>query len=418
MDHALAGLGPLPRRFGPYELLEKLGQGGMAMVFMTRQFRPHRLVALKIPLYVPLCGTETFERFQKETEAVARLEHENIVCMYQCGEQDGFPYFSMEYIEGGSLAKTLSGEPLPAREAAQLVLTLARAVHFAHQHGVVHRDIKPANVLLGANGVLKLTDFGLAKLLAAEGNPTKSNAILGTAKYMAPEQAERRLRNIGPHTDVYGLGVLLYELLTGRPPFRGDTDLSIRTQIVTAEPVPPRRLRAQVPRDLETVCLKCLQKDPRKRYVSAEALADDVQCFLRGEPVLARPIGPAERLWRWCCRRPAVASLLLAVTVAVVAGVIVSVSFALQAREQAVAAEAKATEARANLYVAHMNVVQLAWENRNWERVVGFLERYPRTTRWTAGPTRLGVALPLGAVPRRPVPNLARPHLLGQMCGV
>jgi WD40 repeat protein len=319
-DDALAGLGSLPRRFGPYELLEKLGQGGMAIVFKARQFRPQRLVAVKIPLYAPLTEIQAFRRFQIETQAVARLEHEHIVRIYECGEQEGVPYFSMEYMDCGSLATTLSGEPRPAHEAAQLVLTLARAVHFAHQHGVVHRDIKPANVLVSSDGAVKLTDFGLAKLLDSDERPTRTAAILGTAKYMAPEQAEGRLRDIGPRTDVHGLGVLLYELVTGRPPFRGDTDLSIRAQIATAEPVPPRRLRSTLPRDLETVCLKCLQKDPVKRYVSAEALADDLRSFLYGEPVLARPVGQAERLWRWCRRKPAIAALLVSLVCVFFAG--------------------------------------------------------------------------------------------------
>ena len=357
-DDALAGLGPLPRRFGPYELLEKLGQGGMAIVFKARQLRPQRLVALKIPLYAPLNGIQAFRRFQIETQAVARLEHEHIVRIYECGELEGVPYFSMEYMDGGSLATTLSGEPRPARDAAQLVLTLAHAVHFAHQHGVVHRDIKPANVLLGSNGALKLTDFGLAKLLDTEERPTRSEAILGTAKYMAPEQAEGRLRDIGPRTDVYALGVLLYELLTGRPPFRGDTDLSIRAQIVAAEPVPPRRLRSQLPRDLETVCLKCLQNDPGKRYVSAEALADDLRSFLCGEAVLARPIGQAERLWRWCRRNPVVASLTTAVAILLIAGTAISVYFAVQSVQ-------RADDLRKQLYISNVNRALGEWQNNN-----------------------------------------------------
>jgi hypothetical protein len=346
----------------------------MAIVFKAQQLHPHRVVALRIPFYAPLSETEAFQRFQIETEAVARLEHENIVRIYECGEQDGAPYFSMEYIDGGSLAKTMSGEALPEHKAAQLVFTLARAVHFAHQHGVVHRDIKPANVLHGANGALKLTDFGLAKLLDTDANPTRSQAILGTVKYMAPEQAEGRLRDIGPHTDVYALGVLLYELLIGHPPFRGDTDLSIRAQIVTAEPVPPRRLRSQVTRDLETICLKCLRKEPHKRYVSAEALADDLQSFLLGEPVLARPIGQAERLWRWCRRRPAIATMLASLLCVFFAG-FAGVSWQWRV---AVAAAADARQAQEHaerlVYGSQIALAHRAWQENEIEQVRALLD--------------------------------------------
>jgi hypothetical protein len=264
------------------------------------------------------------------------------------------------------------------------VLTLARAVHFAHQHGVVHRDIKPANVLFGANGVLKLTDFGLAKLLDAEGNRTKSHAILGTAKYMAPEQAEGRLRDVCPRTDVYALGVLLYELLTGRPPFRGDTDLNIRAQIIGAEPVPPRRLRSQVPRDLETVCLKCMQKEPRKRYVSAEALADDLQCFLRGEPVSARPVGQAGRLWRWCCRRPAVAALIASLVCVFLAGFVavfwqwrVAVAATEEKELQRQQAEAAGAWSDKLVYAGQIALAQREWQDNEVAHARKLLRRLP-----------------------------------------
>jgi hypothetical protein len=380
-DPALAGLGPLPRRFGPYELLEELGQGGMAIVFKARQLRPNRLVAVKIPLYALLSGSEAMQRFQIETEAVARLEHESIVRIYECGEQEGVPYFSMEYMEGGSLAKRLVGDPLPARAAAQLVLSLARAVHFAHQHGVVHRNIKPANVLLGANGVLKLTDFGLAKLLNAERNATKSGTILGTVKYMAPEQADGRVRDIGPHTDVYALGVLLYELLTARPPFQGDTDLAVRKQIATAEPVPPRRLRLGVPRDLETICLKCLQKEPRKRYASGAALADDLRRFLEGRPILARPVGGGEKLWRWCRRNPLVAVLTTAVALVLLAGTGISTYFAYQAMQEKARANERAEDYRRQLYISNVNRALGEWQNNNVSLAERLLEVCPEDLR-------------------------------------
>jgi serine/threonine-protein kinase len=300
---AVAGLGPLPRRFGQYEILEKLGKGGM---YKARQLRPNRLVALKIPLYAPLPGTESFERFQIESQAIARLQHENIVRIYECGEQDGFPYFSMEYMEAGSLAKALSESPLPQRQAAQLVLTLAQAVHFAHEQGVLHRDLKPANVLLGANGAVKLTDFGLAKLQDVDDGQTKSDAILGTAKYMSPEQARGGSKHVGRPADVYGLGAILYEALTGRPPFQGDTHRDILDLVESQLPVPPSRLRPGISRALEAICLKCLEKPPGKRYASAEKLAEDLRCWMERKPTQARPPRWPTRLYRGA-RRHAIA---------------------------------------------------------------------------------------------------------------
>ncbi|HEV3258733.1 MAG TPA: serine/threonine-protein kinase, partial [Gemmataceae bacterium] len=288
---------------GGYEILEELGRGGMGVVYKARQVALNRLVALKTILAAEHAGPEQRARFRTEAEAVARLRHPNIVQIHEVGEQGGRPFLSLEFIEGGSLAARLDGTPWPAAEAAQLIEALARAIHAAHQQGIVHRDLKPANILLslvpgllsfaeehgqgttdeGQRAIPKITDFGLAKLLDGEpgvstpGGLTVSGAVLGTPSYMAPEQAEGKSGKVGPLADQYALGAILYELLTGRPPFRGATLLETLAQVCGQEPVPPHLLQPRVPRDLETVCLKCLQKEPHKRYPSAHDLADDLR---------------------------------------------------------------------------------------------------------------------------------------------
>jgi eukaryotic-like serine/threonine-protein kinase len=313
-------LGPLPWWFGPYELLQKLGQGGMGVVFKARQLRPQRLVALKIALGAPQPGSEAHARFLTESDAIARLQHDHIVRIFECGEQDGLCYFSMEYIEGGSLAKRLAGQPLPDRDAAGLVRTLAHAVDFAHRHHVIHRDLKPANVLLGADGAVKLTDFGLAKLLDFDSGQTQTDAILGTASYMAPEQAEGKIRVVGPRTDVYGLGAILYETLTGDPPFRAGTRAKTIEQVRSQPPVPPSRLRPGLAPELEAVCLACLEKNPAARYPSAAALAEDLDRWLRGEATLARPRGWIARRWAGVRRHALAWSVAALIGFAVLAG--------------------------------------------------------------------------------------------------
>jgi tetratricopeptide (TPR) repeat protein len=325
-------------RVAGYILLSELGRGGMGVVYKARQMALNRLVALKMLLAGGHAGPELLARFQTEAEAVARLAHPNIVHIYEVGEQDGLPYFSLEFVAGGSLAKKLAGKPQLARDAARLVETLARTMHYAHQHGIMHRDLKPANVLLTTEGVPKITDFGLAKRLEGDSSQTRSGALLGTPSYMAPEQARGQVREVGPLADVYALGAILYELLTGRPPFLAATPLDTIEQVRSQEPVPPSRLQPKVPSDLETICLKCLQKEVHKRYASAEALADDLHRFLAGEPILARPVRAPERLWRWCRRNPRVASLSAAVLVLLVAVVssFTLISFRLARERQAV----------------------------------------------------------------------------------
>jgi serine/threonine-protein kinase len=305
-----------------YELLNELGRGGMGVVYKARHVSLNRVVALKMILTGPHAGTEELARFRAEAEAQARVQHPNIVQIYEIGDAAGCPYFAVEFMDGGSLAQQLAGNPQPPRQAARLLETLAGAVHNAHQHGLVHRDLKPANVLLTADSVAKVTDFGLAKRLPGPGSqpgyvgPTRSGAILGTPSYMAPEQAAGKIEAITPATDIYALGAILYELLTGRPPFLGALPLETLLHVQTQEPVPPRRLQPHVPRDLETICLKCLHKEPSQRYATAQALADDLQRFRADRPIQARPTSAAERLWRWCRRRPAVASLAAALVLA------------------------------------------------------------------------------------------------------
>jgi serine/threonine-protein kinase len=299
----------LPRVPG-YEVEAVLGRGGMGVVYKARHPRLGRTVALKMLLAGPYAGPGELERFLREAETVAGLRHANIVQVHEAGDVDGRPYFTMEFIEGGSLAEKLAGTPQPARQAAALVAVLAEAVHAAHQRGVVHRDLKPGNILLTGDGTPKLTDFGLARRLEAAAGLTQSGAPLGTPSYMAPEQAEGKARAVGPAADTYALGAILYELLTGRPPFRAETAAETLRQVVSQDPAPPSRLNAAVPRDAETMCLKCLEKDPQRRYASAAALAEDLHRFGRDEPITARPVGPLERVLRWTRRRPTAAALV------------------------------------------------------------------------------------------------------------
>jgi WD40 repeat protein/serine/threonine protein kinase len=323
-----------------YEILAQLGRGGMGVVYKARHLALGRVVALKMLRSGPDAQPDDLARFRSEAEAAARLQHPNIVQIYEVGECKGQPYFAMEFVDGGSLAAGLDGTPWPAARAAALVETLARAAHAAHQCGIIHRDLKPANVLLQldketrrqgdkekepssvslspclplslSSAVPKLTDFGLAKRVEGDSSLTQTGVIVGTPSYMAPEQAAAR-KDLGPAVDVYALGAILYELITGRPPFRSETVMDTLLQVLHDDPVRPRRLQPKVPRDLETVCLKCLQKIPSQRYGSALDLADDLHRFREGESVSARPASTAERALKWARRRPAVAGLLAAV---------------------------------------------------------------------------------------------------------
>jgi formylglycine-generating enzyme required for sulfatase activity/tRNA A-37 threonylcarbamoyl transferase component Bud32 len=325
-----------------YEVLEKLGQGGMGVVYRARHLALGRVVALKMIRSAEHASSEEMARFLAEARAVAALSHPNIVPVYEIGQDGGLPWFTMEYVEGGSLGQLVKDGPLPAREAARLVEQIARGVACAHAAGIVHRDLKPENVLLAGSGVAsaprastpgadatgltpKITDFGLARRLESDHALTRTGAVLGTPAYMAPEQASGKGKGAGPAADVWAVGAVLYRVLTGRPPFLAATDFDTLIQVIDSEPVAPRQLNPVVPRDLETICLKCLQKGPAKRYASAEDLADDLRRFLAGEPIRARPVGAVERTAKWVRRNrvvTALAAAVLLVTLVGVAGVV------------------------------------------------------------------------------------------------
>jgi hypothetical protein len=338
-----------------YEIVSELGRGGMGVVYMARQIRLKRIVALKMILSGSHAGADELGRFRAEALAVARLQHPGIVQIFEVGEADGKPFLALEFIDGGSLARKVKGKSLPPRQAARLVEDLAQAVHYAHQQGVVHRDLKPANILLTSGKfVPKITDFGLAKQFDSEAGglsadaPTPSGAILGTPSYMAPEQAAGKGKTVGPAADVYALGAILYELLTARPPFKAANHLDILVQVLSNDPVPPSQLQPKVPRDLETICLKCLHKDQGKRYATAEELAQDLHRFLAGEPIVARRVGRWEKAVKWVRRNPVVSGLLAAVVLVLIAGTVLSLSFALRGDDTFAAEAARRNVEQAN----------------------------------------------------------------------
>jgi WD40 repeat protein len=325
-----------------YDLLRERGRGGMGVVYQARQVALNRTVAVKMILAGAHAGEANLTRFLTEAEAVAQLQHPHIVQIFEIGRHDDLPYFTLEFVPGGSLADKVRDHPLPAREAAQMVEQLAKGVAYAHQRGIIHRDLKPENVLLAENGTPKITDFGLAKRVAVEPGAaapgsglTATGAVLGTPSYMAPEQAGGKPGDIGPAADIYALGAILYRLITGRPPFQAATPLDTILQVVSTDPVPPRQLAPTCPKDLETICLKCLQKESKKRYVGAGELAADLRHFLNGEPIVARPVGRLERTWKWVKRRPWVSALGALAVLFLVTGSAVSTYFALEANQRA-----------------------------------------------------------------------------------
>jgi eukaryotic-like serine/threonine-protein kinase len=291
-----------------FVILEELGRGGMGVVYRAREKRLGRTVALKMLLAGAGASPELLDRLRNEAEAVARMQHPHVVQIFEVTEHDGLPCLVLEYVDGGTLAQKIGGTPQPVKEGARLIEVLAHAIHQMHLQGIIHRDLKPANVLLTADGRPKITDFGLAKLLVGGVSLTATGETLGTPSNIAPEQIDAR-SPVGPSADVYALGTILYELLTGRPPFRGESPQETIRQVMSDDPVAPSRLRPQLPRDLETICLKCLEKEPRRRYHSADDLAGEVRRFLDGKAIQARPVGLAGRLWRWGRRDPKTAGL-------------------------------------------------------------------------------------------------------------
>jgi WD40 repeat protein/serine/threonine protein kinase len=354
-----------------YELLEEIGRGGMGVVYKARQVQLNRIVALKMILSGSHACADELARFRLEAQAIGRLQHPNIVQVHEVDDHQGTAYLSLEYVDGGTLSQKLGNKPQPPRSAAQLVMFLARAVHAAHQAGIVHRDLKPGNILLStaaqeassevegqagslSYGTPKITDFGLAKQIGEGSHLSVTGAVLGTPSYMSPEQAEGRTHSIGPATDIYALGAILYEMLTGRPPFQAATPMEVICQVVSDEPVRPTHLAPRVPRDLETICLKCLRKEPAKRYGSAEQLAEDLHRFLEGEPIQARPTSRAERAYKWIRRHPAGAALIgvttLAAFILVLGGIITNARLQ-RALDRA---ESQTEENRRNLVRVHV----------------------------------------------------------------
>jgi serine/threonine protein kinase len=337
---------------GGYEIMRVLGRGGMGVVYQARDLELGRIVAIKTIAQGRYATPDQRERFRAEALAIARLRHPGIISIHAIAEYESQPYLSLEFAAGGNLAQKLVEKPVAAREAAELLETLGRAVHAAHLAGIVHRDLKPSNVLLTAEGKPKISDFGLAKLLDADSERTVSGQIMGSPSYMAPEQAEGRAKQVGPSADIYALGAILYHALTGRPPFLCEFPLETLKLVSSADPVLPRQLRPDIARDLESICLKCLEKRPTDRYVTADELAEDLRRFLDGRPILARPVSLAGRTWRWCRRNPWVAGLSAAVFTVLVAGTIVSTLLAIRAvraeaatRRQLVRAERSSDQA-------------------------------------------------------------------------
>jgi WD40 repeat protein/serine/threonine protein kinase len=357
-----------------YEILGELGRGGMGVVYKARQINLNRIVALKMVLAGAQAEPQQLDRFRAEAAAVARLQHSNIVQIYEISEHDGCPFFSLEYVDGGTLAQKLNGAPQPPRLAAHLVRSLALATHSAHQRGIIHRDLKPGNILLGIPtehvsspdsfhaesegaqrlyGIPKITDFGLAKHLDSQ-SQTRTGAIIGTPSYMAPEQAEGRTHAIGPATDVYALGAILYEMLTGRPPFDGESTMTTIRRLLSQEPIRPSQLHPKVPRDLETICLKCLEKDPARRYASAEDLAEDLHRFLRSQPIEARPTSRWGRIVKWTRRHPTWAALIVVVSLASLLLLIMGLNYHFRLERALEEARRSAEENRQNLIRLHV----------------------------------------------------------------
>ena len=348
----------------------------MGVVYKARQLNLDRFVAVKLLPFGQFSREEVVQRFRAESAAAAQLQHPNIVAIHEVGEQEGQHYFSMDLVIGHTLAELVRDQPLPPRRAAAYLKTIAEAVHYAHEHGVVHRDLKPSNVIVDASDQPRITDFGLAKRLSQTTDHglrttdlTLSGQVLGSPNFMSPEQAGGRAKAIGPSSDVYSLGALLYHLLTRQPPFQADTLTTLLKQVVEAEPVPPRLLNPSIPRDLETVCLKCLEKEPARRYSTAFALSEELGRFLEDKPIQARPVNAAGKVWKWCGRRPAMAAMAGGLALSLMlgmAGVLWQWHRASETARQKAASE----------YAADMHLAQLAVEDDNRGLALTLLDKY------------------------------------------
>jgi eukaryotic-like serine/threonine-protein kinase len=366
---------PLPV-FGDYELIEEIARGGMGVVYKARQISLNRHVAIKMLLHGQFADAEFVQRFRAEAEAAGHLRHPNIIAIYEIGQENGQHFFSMEYVEGRDLASLVREQPLPARRAAEYVKIIAEAIHHAHQHGILHRDLKPSNVLIDMEGNLRVGDFGLAKRMGDNSDLTVTGQILGSPAYMPPEQARGKRSDVGRHSDVYSLGAILYCLTAGRPPFMADSMEKTLLQVLQTDVPPLRLLNPAVPRDLETICLKSLEKDPLKRYATAQDLADDLGHFLALEPIRARPVGLLGKSWRWCRRKPALAAVgaIAVLLLGIVA--IGSPIAAYRLNEARVQAQEGETKALRNAYAADMTVVQQAIEQRNYGYALQLLQAH------------------------------------------
>jgi WD40 repeat protein/tRNA A-37 threonylcarbamoyl transferase component Bud32 len=327
-------------RFGDYELLEEIARGGMGVVYKARQVSLNRIVAVKMILSGQLASAADVQRFRAEAESAARLQHPGIVAIHEIGQHDGQHFFSMDYVEGQNLAEFVGQKPLPPKQAAKYLKTVAEAIHYAHEHGILHRDLKPSNILIAQSGQPRVTDFGLAKQMKGDSDLTLSGQVLGSPNFMPPEQAAGKRGQLGPHSDVYALGAILFYMLTARPPFAGESMTETLQLVVNTEPPSPRLLNPAVPRDLETLCLKCLEKEPHRRYGAASELAEELTRFIADRPILARPAGRPEKAWRWCRRNPVVASFAAATLVLLLAVAIGSPIAALRINQQRQRAEA------------------------------------------------------------------------------
>ncbi len=389
------------RSVGDYEFIEEIGRGGMGVVWKARQRSLNRIVALKFILAGSFASREFIERFRAEATAAARLKHPNIVAVHEVGEHEGHHYFSMDFIEGRSLAQLVRAEPPSLRQSARYLRLIAEAIHHAHERGIVHRDLKPSNILVDAAGEPHITDFGLARELNSADHLTLSSQALGSPSFAAPEQiGGARLVSVRPiadapsevgsrvpagratraplsrSVDIYGLGAILYHSLTGRPPFVGATLANVLRAVQEDEPVSPRLLNPEIPRDLETICLKCLEKEPTRRYATAQELADELGRFLNGEPINARPVSRAERVLRWCRRKPALATAYAVVLLLVLVLVIGSPIAAYRINQARKAEAAERERAEANLYASDMNLAYQAIQGNNLGRATTLLERH------------------------------------------